>query len=268
MVSLSHRPKDSWNTDPLVFIQPDRLRAALLAKSWSIQKLADLTDNHPQTLDHLAKGDRPKRCRMTRRSGLAEALGASEAWLEGREQLIKELMHLPKELTLPLSPRLQLEVGALLRKAATAVRRDFRKLNVVQTRRRNPSISESFAVERLSWYLLRLLRLDLWREQLTTWQRGERDPAAFRPEAPGLLVDHEELYTAEEDAVGLAMVTVIVATLSPWFEGKAELDYDRLRVIVGYDRRGKKNEAPHPLYKGKASTPLNLFPQYALGLPR
>ena len=118
-----------------------------------------------------------------------------------------------------------------------------------------------------AWSLLRLLRLDVWREQLTTWRHTEPSPFAFYA-APGMLMDHPDLYTPEENAVGLAMVTVWSAILRPWFEGTAALDYDRMRVLNGYDRLGDDPSGmSHPLYQGKAASPLNLDPRHALGAP-
>src|SRR5947209_20325748 len=103
-----HHRKQAYEGIPMVRIDPQRLKAAIDASSWSIQALAKATGNHSQTLDHLAKGDSPKRCRQNRRQALAEKLGVPELWLEGQSVAVPELSGVPHRVAIRLSPRLQL----------------------------------------------------------------------------------------------------------------------------------------------------------------
>ena len=126
-------------------------------------------------------------------------------------------------------------------------------------------IGETIPRRYLAWYLFELCRLGLWQTQLTTW-RPEIDPRnQARPEAAGLLLDLKDLYTEEEDRAGLGMVAMLEGSLAPWFRGEARLDYDRLRVLVGYDRALPPPGIPHPRYEGRESSPVRLIPQVALG---
>src|SRR5439155_27224722 len=135
--------------------------------------------------------------------------------------------------------------GNLLQKATKALHRDMSGPDVATDLGRR-GLGERIIRDYLSWFLLELIRLDHWRRQLTTW-RPSTDPATLdRPEAAGVLWDFKDLYSAEDDRAGLAMVQVLEATLDPWFRGEAGLDYDRLRVVVGYDRTGPRTGPPHP----------------------
>lgn len=263
MATHRNKPKAAWLDDPMVPIDPRRLRALIVAKDWSIQKLAKAIHTHSQTLDNLCKGTEPKSTRQSRRAAIAKQMDVSEGWLEGREYLLTGLTSLSRELTLSLSPRMQLEVTALMRKVERAFHRDWYE---DQERGEFDEMHRSYHSLDISWGVLRLLRLDTWREQLTTWRRPEGPPGAELYDAPGLMKERPDLYTSEEDQVGLAMITMFSAVLRPWFEGTAKLDYNRLRVLIGYDRHGEDPHGPeYPLYKGGATTTLNLRPDNALG---
>lgn len=265
-MNRKHRKKESWSDDPLVTIQPARLRAIIDARNWTVQGVAKAIGCASQVLDPLCKGEAPKRTRRARRAALAKALRVPVGWLEGTELILPNLNTHDRRLTLPLSPRLQLAVGDLLDQSEAAVRRDVEASDIKATDFPFKPAAETVAGF-VAWTLLRLLRLDVWREQLTTWRLGEQSPFAFFA-APGMLKDHPELYSPEEDGVGLAMVTAWQAILRPWFEGSAALDYNRLRVLNGYDRVGEDPHGmAHPLYQGKASSPLDLDPSHALGFP-
>jgi len=261
-----HRRKQAYEGDPMVPIDPPHLKAAIEASTWSIQALATATGNHSQTLDHLTKGDSPKRCRRSRRQALADKLGVPEPWLEGLSVAVPELSGVHRRLAIRLSPRLQLAVGGLLRKATKALRRDLREPDVTAELGRRALGTETVQTY-LSRFLLELIRLDHWRSQLTTWRPSTDSATLSRPEASGVLWDLKDLYTEEDDRTGLAMVQVLEAALDPWFRGEARLDYDRLRVLVGYDRTGPASGPPHPRYEGQAASPTRMIPLVALGMP-
>jgi hypothetical protein len=264
MKGRSHKPKEAYSSDPLVPIDPRRLKAAIDANDVSIQKLAKSVGQHSQTLDHLVKGDHKKRCRLTRRRELARRLDVPDAWLEGTREAVPELREIPHEVAVSLSPRLQLAMGRLLRKAVTAIRRDLKAAPLAREAREIP-IPDAILVRDICWYLSELTRLTFWREALTTWRDTRERP--FVPNASGLLQDLPELREQEEDRVSLAMVTMLEAVLDPWFDGMAQLDYERLRVLIGYDRRGTGEGPAHPRYQGKPSSPEYLIASVALGNP-
>jgi hypothetical protein len=256
--------REGWEGDPLVPIHPEYLRAAIAANDWSVQKLAAETGNESQTLDHLAKGSAPKRCRQSRRAALAKALKVPETWLEGASVAVPELSRLPRAVALRLSPRLQLAAGDLFRKAAKALHRDLSTPEAAADLRRH-AMGEALLRDRLFWFLFELIRPDHWRRQLTTWRPIEDPESLFRPEAPGLLQDFADLRTEAEDRAGLGLVAALEFALDPWFTGEAQLDYDRLRVLVGYDRASPPPGPQHPRYAGTAASPVRMIPLIALG---
>ncbi len=265
-MNRSHHKKSSWDDDPYVLIHPMRLRATIDARNWTVQGVARAIGCASQALDPQCRGEIPKRMRRQRRAALAKVLRVPVGWLEGSELILPNLLRFDRRLTLPLSPRLQLAVGDLLAQSEAAIRRDMETPEIQEMKYPFKPVAETVSGF-FAWTLLRLLRLDVWREQLTTWRHTEPSPFAFSA-APGMLKDHPDLYTPEEDSFGLAMVTAWSAILRPWFEGKAALDYNRLRVLNGYDRLGEDpHGASHPLYLGKAASPLNLDPATALGWP-
>lgn len=256
--------RKGWESDPLVPIHPEFLRAAIAAHAWSIQKLAEATGNTSQTLDHLAKGSAPKRCRLSRRARLAEVLEVPESWLEGRSVAVPELSQLPRDLALRMSPRLQLAAGALFRKAAKALHRDVQTPEAAADLRKH-EIGESLLRDRLWYALFELIRADHWKAQLTTWRLPEDGASRFRPEAPGLLQDFAESRTESDDRAALGLVAALESALDSWFKGEARLDYDRLRVLLGYDRACPPPGPQHPRYLGQAASPIRLLPLIALG---
>lgn len=265
-VTPKHRRKEAYKSDPMVSLDPERLRDTIKARDWSIQALAKMTENHSQTLDNLVQGNRPKRCRQSRLRTLAEVLRVPEAWLAGTSVAVPELKELPRELAIRMSPRLQLATGELFTKAAKALRRDLSVPEVTDDARRQ-DVGEEILRPLLFWYLCELLRIDHWRTQLTTWRPPSDSESRLRPEALGMLSDLKDLSTEEEDEVGMGMVAVLEATLAPWFSGEARLDYDRLRCLVGYDRVNAGSGPTYPRYAGQGRSPSRLVPLYALGGP-
>src|SRR5438552_13200550 len=125
-VRRSHRRK--WD-DSLVPIRSDRLRAAMDLGNWSVTRLAEQLGKaeNPQTVHQLAQGDGVKRCRASRRAGLAEALDAPEDWLAGGDYVVPLPIVLPLLKSLEESPRLVLAVGRLFQACYDAVERDLAK---------------------------------------------------------------------------------------------------------------------------------------------
>jgi lambda repressor-like predicted transcriptional regulator len=257
--------KRRWKDDPLVDIHPEFLRATVDAIGWSIQRLAKEAGEESQTLDNLAKGTAMRRCRSTRRRRLAEALKVPESWLAGTSVAVPELSRFPREAALSLPPRVQIAAGALFRRAASALRRDL-KTPEIDAEVRAASVGEDLLIDRLCWSLFELIRPAQWRVQLTTWRPVEPVPAPHFPQAPGMLENPIGTRSEADERAALGLVHALEAALAPWFTGESRLDYDRLRVLVGYDVAGERPGPPHPRYAGTACSPLRMLPQHALGV--
>ncbi|MEZ4412426.1 MAG: helix-turn-helix transcriptional regulator [Gemmatimonadales bacterium] len=260
-----HRGKSGWKDDPYVVVNPRCLAAAIEARGWTVQKTAKAIGNASQTLDHLVKGERDKRCRQSRREALAKVLGVSQEWLAGTGIAVPELSQLPRHLAHRLSPRAQFAVGELFRKAKAALARDIREPGVLAEMQNHGCSKEILQMHLFTW-LFHLVRPNLWKSQLTTF-RGDADlEGPSLTEVPGLLKDMAPDRSHREESAEVGLIQALEIALEPWFSGEAKLDYDRLRVLVGYDRASPPPGPPHPRYQGVESSPVRMIPQIALGL--
>jgi hypothetical protein len=216
----------------MVPVYSERLRAALDMSGSSVSDVGRQLKEHQQTLAYLASGSGVKRCRQSRRAGLAKALIVPEEWLGGEATVIPSISFLPPGFEYLYSARTELATSRLMTKCVKACKRDLA----------DPSLLDADVVETapqavvpkfVTSFVGELLKVGEWRKQLLVGQSPEliglapmlEDPFA-QPLKPPKDPDHED--------ATLGLIRAVEHVLGPWFTGKARLNYRQLRERAGY----------------------------------
>jgi len=231
-----------YRDDPLVTISPRVLRAVLAELGLTVTELAQRTGNSQQTVSHLATGDTTKRCRQSRLSALAKALGVAEEMLGGEQGFFRRGTQIGYECW--YSARTQFAVHRLLVRAHKAFERDARR------ERRAGDLERSDELRAWSYLensLLELLKVGEWRRMLIEWQPPRPERQGYRePLAQDLTVfDPAPVNDPAHEEATLALVRAFEHILTPWFDGKAALDYARLRDLAVMPQGGMPPRGTH-----------------------
>ena len=239
------RAKTGWKKDLLVPISPPWVRAAMGEAGVTPAELWRRVGGHEQTLAHLVKGDAMKKTRASRRAAIAKALGVAEALLAGEAEFMPTGAQLWYEYM--YSARTWLAAQRLLTKADVATRRDIE--------RRSPGAAwaggEADSVRlQMGSVLSALMRVGVWRARLLRWLPGSRplgqgyvEPLA---EVPGDPMQSQPTVDADHEAGSLALLKSLEHILTPWFAGKAALDYAALLELASVVERSEESKREEP----------------------
>ena len=245
-MQTSRRHRRKWD-DPLVPIHSDRLRAAMGLGGWTVTRLAKRLGKgeNPQTLHHLQQGAGPKRCRASRRAGLAQALDVPEEWLGGSAYALPLPGSLPLIGELEGSPRLILAAGRLLWRCHAAVERDLDQ----ERARPDPPVGFNPRYEVL-WFMAsaigHMVSPERWRHQLVRLADGPpgRSTSAvlvpdierwMRPLEPVMWTRPVEgrVLDPRHEAAALGLVQAWTVILGSWLDGGAVFDYGAFFDLAG-----------------------------------
>lgn len=243
--------RSSPATDPLVPIRQDRLETARKHAGLSVRALALKAGIRQQTLDAMRRdkqSGQPRHCRRSNRDRLAEALGlpriGGSLWLGGQiDYLLDSVRRLPGggglDIRLEKSPTgVQLARYHLVQRCLDAWAQDAEK--------RSPGSVKPSSALQPSELRQRFFVLQEALTQLTEafWWRGQ----LLEPEVPEDEVEGEaddgflRAYRAvnthpvptdpkTQEKIEMALIAALEGLLEPWFEGKAELNYENLLAL-------------------------------------
>lgn len=215
----------------------------MVLAGWDVARLArHLSRGKPrrhaerrQTIQHLIRDDRVKRCEYDRLRWLAHALDVPEAWLAGDDYGVPIPGYAPLMAEAKASPRVMLAVSRLLSRCYDACLRDFGAeflTDADKPRPPAPRLGPSPRSEDVMWFILsaigHVLSPRIWRFRLTT---SESHAVDGRPEDADGPAWPLTLSPEHEDAV-VGLVRAFEYVLEPWLGGHAELDMKRVRALA------------------------------------
>lgn len=194
------RNRRKWRDDALVPISGERMRAALQHSGVTLPELVRRLGDRRQTLDYIVRG-KTDRCRRSRRTAIAKALGVPAEWLGGGPEGGMDWLFAQ----LAGRPQSQLAINRLGRRCEAALQRD------------------GSPVPDATGDLLMLALLSHWRGVLFE-------------ELPPELLECEDLPGPERDIAETALANAFETALRPWFTGQGKLDYRALHAYFGSTR--------------------------------
>jgi len=210
-----------------------------------IGALARRLGENRQIIHHLAKGEVPKRCRLSRRKKLAKALRVPERWLAGSRVALPATSALHAETAWHMSPRVALVTAQLMRRCGVAVKRDLARFRAKRAAGAFTTPPDDEVLSYIAWAVGRLTWPDEWRVALTRPRETER-PVPFelreRLKAgtwPGddPFADIEPM-TDDEERAAVGLLNAFTFVLEPWLDGTVTLRYDKLGAIMRAYARG------------------------------
>ncbi len=279
MADLPNVPRDKYRANQNVPIVGQRLAAAIAFRGLSVRRTADLAEEKQQTIQRIAQGE-TKSCRHARRRKLAETLSVADEWLGGAD--VQPTEGLPEgrawtgALGLPgvvdenlamfligddaLPPTYQLHWSQLTERVLGAWQRDIDAgIEDAQT------LAESFAGDAggnadpsvaVSRLLQRALGAMWWRRRLLMpIQLPEVPPDLDQlsdEERGALALKNQQLVNAQApgvspgdlDEFARLMAEAFEVILGPWVEGRRELNYQAMFILLQWLRDGMLLDVP------------------------
>lgn len=274
MADLPVASRDKYRANRNVPIVGKRLAAAIKRRGLSVNGAAKLAKEKQQTVQRIVKGT-TIHCRHSRRRNLANALGVPDQWLGGGDErpipglpvgtdwttdAAGAAMSMDEDLTkfpIPgaaLPPGYQLHWSLITQRILEAWQRDI-DVGLEDAQALNEHFPEAGgdpekAQVCVSGLLYRVLSAIWWRQRLLTpiplpeappnleqLDDVERWQLALKNEK---LVDAQARGVSAEDVDAFARVAAeaIDLTLQPWIEGRRELNYEAVFILLRWLRGG------------------------------
>jgi hypothetical protein len=229
-------PRGKYAKDPMVPLLPERLRAAMDEGGWTLASLSARMgkDEHRQTLHHLMWSEMPVRCRHSRRQRLARILEVPARWLEGGDLDLPFTGIARLNDAWPQSPRFALAAARLMGRCVKACKRDLK-----QYEPKPGGGSPWTAADEVLFFVASAVA------QFGTpaqWQRTLLQRSGARPftaherewitTGKPLGIEALERWPEAEEQAALGLVRALAFVLTPWIDGRATLDYGKLRDLL------------------------------------
>jgi hypothetical protein len=228
----------------MVPIDPARLRAAVEYGDLTVANIvaalnrrrSDDEQENRQTFHAMMRGDRPKRCRFSRRRRLAHVLDVPENWLSGGNvELPLGAYVLVNELA-QKSPRVGL---AVLKLATRCAQRCAKEMGVDVSTAAEGQFEKDprfHIVNGLTWAIGALADPNQWRRELLRFPNRPTSPAEIdellrTARTPPWQRVVEPWSTSQEEAA-LGIVRALAYILNPWLAEEARLNYARMHQLI------------------------------------
>lgn len=248
--------KGKYETNPLVPIAGERVRAAVEAAGLTVREAARKLGERQQTLDSIVQGH-TDRCRLQRRGALAHQLGVTESWLSGAPvppapierfagsdgapyQLDENMRRFAEGRAYGIA-RYQIAWARLSRAVVDAWGRDIAsgvpgaeealgQLTKGRTQGSSPWSWVTVCIQRL-------LSSFGWRQAFLLPGGGRRQP----PEA--------------DDAVAVGMASALEKALEPWFQGRQRLDFQWFCLVLSWAAGGMLTPSTRKRFENAGMAP-------------
>lgn len=226
--------------DYLEFIEPTRLRAAMELGQWTPSTLAaraavvtggEVQENR-QTIHALTRGERRKRCRLSRLQTLAKALDVPKEFLMGQPLYVPLNADGPVNHLIARAPRVGL---AALRLALRCAKRTAEECQVKRLDAFNSIGPKDPRLEVVN----AIMRAIVIAAHAGNWQHlmlSEPDvpvlPQALEHGMVPLWQHTQPSMTQEEEEASLGALALVRFVLDPWLEKKALLNYATFGQLI------------------------------------
>jgi hypothetical protein len=247
-----HRRKEVHAKDPQVPLHGPTVRAVAEELGYSQAELARRTRDSPQAIAYHWKSDGMGKCRRSLRRKLARALDVSEELLAGEPVVLPHLAFVPRGFELLYSRHTELAASRLFTLVRAACLRDLEAWHRDHPNEA-PDVDPMFAVHAVESHISDLLQIGAWRHGVVLWHPGEHERRKYAEPAdlsPWPKVGDKQLLPPkpasdpDHERAVLALVHALEHVLGPWFDGIADLDFERLRLLTSLLRRARPAEEP------------------------
>ena len=235
MTARQTKRPSKYEADPLVPLVPERLRAAMDVGGWTPASLRTRmgSDENRQTLHHLLKAEDPLKCRRERRRQLARILEVPDGWLGGGEIRLPatglgRLLDVHRR-----SPRFALSAARLMLRCDKACARDLARYRA-EPEEKTPWPASDDVLYFLAGAVGRFGTPGEWQRTLLIQSNTPRQLTQLerRRLVSGQLLDMPVPYSEEEEQAALGLLRALRFILTPWFQDRAALDYEKFRLLI------------------------------------